>query len=45
MHTGVYDVLFVTMQHTGFAQGQLRYDYVEGTDNSPVGCLEGIFVA
>ena len=28
-----------------FAQGQLRYDYVEGTENSPVGCLEGIFVA
>ena len=29
----------------GFAQCQLRRDYVEGTENSPVGYLEGIFVA
>ena len=28
-----------------FAQSGLRYDYVEGTDSSPVGYLEGIFVA
>lgn len=28
----------------GFAQCQLRYDYVEGTDSSPVGYLEGIFI-
>lgn len=28
----------------GFAQCQLRNDYVEGTDTSPVGYLEGIFV-
>lgn len=28
----------------GFAQCQLRYDYVEGTEHSPVGYLEGIFV-
>lgn len=28
----------------GFAQCQLRQDYVEGTDTSPVGYLEGIFV-
>lgn len=28
----------------GFAQCSLRYDYVEGTENSPVGYLEGIFV-
>jgi len=28
----------------GFAQCQLRNDYVEGTDSSPVGYLEGIFV-
>lgn len=28
----------------GFAQCQLRYDYVEGTCSSPVGYLEGIFV-
>lgn len=29
----------------GFAQCQLRHDYVEGTETSPVGYLEGIFVA
>ena len=28
----------------GFAQCQLRYDYVEGTESSPVGYLEGIYV-
>ncbi len=27
-----------------FAQCQLRHDYVEGCDSSPVGYLEGIFV-
>ena len=29
----------------GFAQCQLRHDYVEGTDSAPVGYLEGIYVA
>lgn len=28
----------------GFAQCQLRVDYVEGTETSPVGYLEGVFV-
>ena len=28
----------------GFAQSQLRYDYVEGAESSPVGYLEGVFV-
>ena len=28
----------------GFAQCQLRHDYVEGTETSPVGYLEGIYV-
>ena len=28
----------------GFAQCQLRYDYVEGTRTTPVGYLEGIFI-
>ena len=32
-------------QVVGFAQTQLRHDYVEGTDSSPVGYLEGIYVA
>lgn len=31
-------------QAIGLAQCQLRHDYVEGTDSSPVGYLEGIFV-
>ena len=28
----------------GFAQCQLRHDYVEGTESSPVGYLEGILI-
>lgn len=32
-------------REVGFAQCQLRRDYVEGTESSPVGYLEGIFVA
>ena len=28
----------------GFAQCQLRHDYVEGTESSPVGYLEGVYV-
>ena len=28
----------------GFAQCQLRHDYVEGCETSPVGYLEGVFV-
>lgn len=28
----------------GFAQCQLRHDYVDGTESSPVGYLEGVFV-
>ena len=31
-------------QPIGFAQCQLRHDYVEGTKESPVGYLEGIFI-
>ena len=50
-HTFLQDVtcvLFLAQadgQPIGFAQCQLRHDYVEGTDSSPVGYLEGIFVA
>ena len=32
------------LQAVGFAQCQLRHNYVEGTDSSPVGYLEGIYV-
>ncbi len=35
---------FTEDRAVGFAQCQLRYDYVEGTQTSPVGYLEGIFV-
>lgn len=28
----------------GFAQGQLRHDYVEGTSSCPVGYLEAVYV-
>lgn len=28
----------------GFAQASLRHDYVEGSDHSPTGYLEGIYV-
>ena len=37
-------LLYDGEQAIGFAQCQLRHDYVEGTDSSPVGYLEGIFV-
>ena len=36
---------FAEARAVGFAQCQLRRDYVEGTDSSPVGYLEGIYVA
>ena len=37
-------ITYVNAPPVAFAQCQLRYDYVEGTDSSPVGYLEGIFV-
>ncbi|WP_274309821.1 aminoglycoside 6'-N-acetyltransferase [Solibacillus daqui] len=45
--TGENSVIFLAIdadQAIGFAQCQLRTDYVEGTDSSPVGYLEGLFV-
>lgn len=41
---GVIFILSIDGHPAGFAQCQLRHDYVEGTDSSPVGYLEGIFV-
>ena len=38
------DAAFFLAEGRGFAQCQLRRDYVEGTESSPVGYLEGIFV-
>lgn len=37
-------LLFVEGRAIGFAQVSLRYDYVEGTQTSPVGYLEGIYI-
>ena len=37
-------IKYVGETPVGFAQCQLRKDYVEGTETSPVGYLEGIFV-
>ena len=38
-------IKYVDDKPIAFAQCQLRYDYVEGTESSPVGYLEGIFVS
>ncbi|MEC1177384.1 GNAT family N-acetyltransferase [Metasolibacillus meyeri] len=35
---------YAAEQAIGFAQCQLRYDYVQGTETSPVGYLEGVYV-
>ena len=35
---------YIDGKPAAFAQCQLRRDYVEGTDSSPAGYLEGIFV-
>ena len=37
-------LLHIDSKPAGFAQCQLRHDYVEGTETSPVGYLEGIYV-
>lgn len=37
-------LLSINNQVVGFAQCQLRHDYVEGTDSRPVGYLEGIYI-
>lgn len=42
-HTAVF-LCYENNTAIGFAQCQLRQDYVEGTYSSPVGYLEGIFV-
>lgn len=40
----VFFIKYLKNTPIGFAQCQLRTDYVEGTESSPVGYLEGIFV-
>lgn len=43
-NNAVFFIIMEKKQPIGFAQCQLRYDYVEGTKSSPVGYLEGIFI-
>ncbi len=38
-------IKYVDDKPIAFVQCQLRHDYVEGTESSPVGYLEGIFVS
>lgn len=40
----VFFLKYIDNRPVAFAQCQLRHDYVEGTNSSPVGYLEGIFV-
>lgn len=42
---GVLFLFFAGEEAAGFAHCQLRREYVEGASSSPVGYLEGIFVA
>lgn len=44
MPEAAYFLLEENAKAMGFAQCQLRHDYVEGTETSPVGYLEGIYV-
>ncbi|MCH5199633.1 MAG: GNAT family N-acetyltransferase [Oscillospiraceae bacterium] len=46
IHSDECEVFLSMKENTsvGFAQVQLRHDYVEGTSSSPVGYLEAIFV-
>lgn len=44
MAGGAFFLAFDGTLPIGFAQCQLRHDYVEGTHSSPVGYLEGIFI-
>ena len=39
------NAIFLAEENAGFAHCGLRHDYVEGTGSSPVGYLEGIYVA
>ena len=39
-----YFIKLIDDNPVAFAHCGLRYDYVEGTDSSPVGYLEGVFV-
>lgn len=40
----IFLIKYFEDQPIGFAHCQLRHDYVEGTDSSPVAYLEGIYI-
>ena len=46
IHNEESAIFLILIEHetVGFAQCQMRHDYVEGTDSSPIGYLEGIFI-
>lgn len=44
LNKGAIFIYFYEAIPVGFAQCNLRNDYVEGTESSPVGYLEGVFV-
>ena len=44
MPDAAFFLAFAEKTSVGFAQCQLRHDYVEGTTTSPVGYMEGIYV-
>ena len=44
MADGAFFLAYQEVTPVGFAQCQLRHDYVEGTESSPVGYLEGVYV-
>ena len=43
-YNAVIYLYYIEQKAVGFAQCQMRYDYVEGSSSSPVGYLEGIYV-
>lgn len=43
-NTAQFFLLYAEDKAIGFAQCGLRHDYVEGTESTPVGYLEGIYV-
>ncbi|WMJ86664.1 aminoglycoside 6'-N-acetyltransferase [Anaerocolumna sp. MB42-C2] len=45
MDTAAFFLAYEMQQPVGFAQCQLRFDYVQGCKSSPVGYLEGIYVS
>lgn len=45
MDSGAVFLALEGEEPAGFAECQIRHDYVEGTSGPPVGYLEGIFVA